>query len=86
MAAPMRMRMGLRATTGRHDRPEQGEKNGRRRHSGRLGYEKPFIHNGFEKNANQQSEQNNRENNRTITGAYQGDIRRQDRAAQLSPR
>jgi hypothetical protein len=65
------------------DRPPSSSKTGRKMaggaFSGRLGGEKALISSRFETHTDVWREQNIRENNRTITGAYQGDIRRANR-------
>jgi hypothetical protein len=61
------------------------EKKGRRRDSGRRGDEKPLMYSRFYKNLDALGEKRNRENNRPITGAHQGDIRRGNRTPYLSP-
>jgi len=70
--------MPSRATTGRHFRSEQGETTEGRAILADLTAKTTFISSRFEEIPHRRREQFNRENNRTITGAYQGDNRRQN--------
>ena len=68
-----------RATTGRHWRPKQGETAEGRAILPELIAKTPLF-SVASKNTDPRRRQNNRENNRTITGAYQGDNRRRNRS------
>jgi hypothetical protein len=56
------------------------------RDSGRLSRENAFVFSCFDGAPHACREQNNRENNRTVTGAYQDDNRREDNGGRLQRR
>jgi hypothetical protein len=68
--------MPSRVTTGAISSRLQGARKEQARDSAKLHREKPFTCNRLRKNLDALQEEKNRENNRTITGAYQGENRR----------
>jgi hypothetical protein len=71
--------MPFRATADGHFRLEQRETKERRAIPAGFAPKKTFVSSRLGETPHELREQINRENNRTITGAYQGDIRRKNR-------
>jgi hypothetical protein len=78
--------MPLRATAGVISSRLQGAQKEQARDLAELQREKPLIFNRVKKDLDALREQRNRENNRTITGAYQGENRRVAGANRLLPK